>query len=51
MRKGQRFGMSGTCPYGIEYAKVIPQNLDNFMKWGVGLGMNDVSKMMENGRK
>jgi len=39
------------CPYGIEYAKVIPQNLDNFMKWGVGLGMNVVRKMMEDGRK
>ena len=39
------------CPYGIEYAKVIPQNLDNFMKWGVGMGMNDVRKMMEDGRK
>ena len=21
------------------------------MKWGVGMGMNDVRKMMENGRK
>ena len=26
-------------------------NVDNFMKWGVGMGMNDVRKMMEDGRK
>ena len=41
-------GHSGTDPL---CPKVIPQNLDNFMKWGVGMGMNDVRKMMEDGRK